>query len=146
MKLLLIAILAFSIYTASSAYAAENIVWPVYKHDLRHTGQSSFNGSQENTLRWIFPTGDRIQASPIVGPDGTVYVGSHDSTLYAINPDGTEKWRFAAEQRIDSTPAIASDGTIYFGSWDKSLYSLAPSGKEKWRDQASDRISTSPMI
>jgi outer membrane protein assembly factor BamB len=146
MKLLLIAILAMSIYSASNAYASENVPWPMYKHDPQNTGQSPFKGSDENILRWRFPAEDRIQGSPVIGPDGTVYITSHDSNLYAINPDGTEKWRFTATMIIDSTPALAPDGTIYFGSWDGNMYTVDSSGKGKWRVQASDRISSSPTI
>lgn len=147
MKLLLLSlILAFSIYTVANAYAVENIPWPMFKHDPQHTGQSPFNGSEENTLRWRFPTDGRIQGSPVVGSDGTVYFGSHDSNLYAIGSDGKEKWHFPAKMNIDSTPAIAPDGIIFFGSWDMNLYAVAPSGEGIWRGQTHDRISSSPTI
>ena len=146
MKLLLLAILILSIYSSSKVYAIDNIVWPMFKHDPEHSGRGSFKGSDENTLRWKFPTGDRIQGSPVIDSYGTVYIGSHDSFLYAINPNGTEKWRFNATMRIDSTPAIASDGTIYFGSWDKNIYAISSSGKGKWTYPTLDRISSSPTI
>jgi len=146
MKLLLIAILVLSLYSSSNVYASEKTIWPMYKHDLHHTGQSLFKGSEENILRWKFPAEARIQSSPVIGSDGTVYIGSHDNNLYAINPDGTEKWRFTADMRIDSTPAIAPDGTIYFGSWNKSMYAITSSGRGLWKVQTSDQISSSPTI
>ncbi|MFQ5970487.1 MAG: PQQ-binding-like beta-propeller repeat protein, partial [Nitrososphaerales archaeon] len=121
-------------------------MWPMFKGNAQHIGQSPFNGSEENTLKWNFPTGNRITSSPVVGADGTIYVGSYDSHLYAINPDGSMKWRFAANEIIDSTPAISSDGTIYFGSWDKNLYSIDPNGNGKWRMQTSGRIVSSATI
>jgi len=36
-------------------------------------------------LRWEFKTGGRVYSSPAIGSDGTVYVGSIDGKLYAIN-------------------------------------------------------------
>jgi outer membrane protein assembly factor BamB len=36
--------------------------------------------------------GGAVYSSPAVGSDGTVYVGSQDYYLYAINPGGTLKW------------------------------------------------------
>ena len=32
-------------------------------------------------LRWEFKTGDRVESSPAIGSDGTVYVGSNDKKL-----------------------------------------------------------------
>ena len=33
---------------------------------------------------WEFKTGDRVESSPAIGSDGTVYVGSEDEKLYAF--------------------------------------------------------------
>ena len=63
-------------------------------------------------------------SSPAIGADGTVYVGSHDSNLYALNPDGTEKWSFTAGKAVSSSPAIGADGTIYVGSHDNNFYAI----------------------
>ncbi len=35
---------------------------------------------------WEFETGRGVQSSPAIGSDGTVYIGSIDKKLYAINP------------------------------------------------------------
>ena len=38
------------------------------------------------TQRWSFPTGYLVESSPAVSGDGaTVYVGSDDNNVYAIN-------------------------------------------------------------
>ncbi|MDE2714558.1 MAG: PQQ-binding-like beta-propeller repeat protein, partial [Verrucomicrobiota bacterium] len=34
---------------------------------------------------WEFKTGDEVRSNPAIGSDGTVYVGSDDGKLYAIN-------------------------------------------------------------
>jgi len=39
--------------------------------------------------KWAFATGSYINSSPTIGSDGTVYVGSYDGKLYAINGSGT---------------------------------------------------------
>jgi hypothetical protein len=66
-----------------------------------------------------------VTSSPAIGADGTIYVGSADMKLYAINPDGSEKWHFTTQGAIASSPAIGSDGTIYIGSSDNNLYAVA---------------------
>jgi outer membrane protein assembly factor BamB len=35
-------------------------------------------------LRWSFATGSWVQSSPLLSPDGVVYVGANDAQLYAL--------------------------------------------------------------
>ena len=44
--------------------------------------------------KWRFETRSSVYSSPALAADGTVYVGSWDSCLYAINPDGMLRWRY----------------------------------------------------
>ena len=80
------------------------------------------------TQKWAFATGGTVYSSPAIGADGTIYVGSFDKKLYAINRDGTQKWAFTAGSYIVSSPAIGSDGTIYVGAYDNRLYAINSSG------------------
>lgn len=60
--------------------------------------------------------GGRMETEPVVGQDGTVYIGSRnpDSALYAVNPDGTEKWRFEeADGEIRVAAAIGDDDVLH---------------------------------
>ena len=59
-----------------------------------------------------------------MGADGTIYVGSYDHHLYAVNPDGSQKWKFATGDFVASSPAVGADGTIYVGSYDHHLYAV----------------------
>jgi outer membrane protein assembly factor BamB len=97
----------------------------MFRHDLRHTGQSPFLGAQVAQLKWTFATGN--SSSPAIGSDGTVYVGSTDGKLYAVTPAGMLKWAFATGNSIESSPAIGSDGTLYVGSDDGNLYAIGVS-------------------
>jgi len=120
--------------------------WPMFRHDLQHTGQSPYLGAPINTLKWKFKTDGWVDSSPAIGSDGTIYVGSRDCYLYAINPDGTLKWKFGTSDLVDSSPAIGSDGTIYVGSWDSYLYAINPDGTLKWKFGTSDLVDSSPAI
>jgi len=100
-------------------------IWPMFHYNTQHTGQCPYDTSSNNgTLKWKFAIGDQIHSSPAIASDGTIYVGSDDGYLYAINPDGTFKWKFETSSWIDSSSAIASDGTIYVGSDDEYLYAI----------------------
>ncbi len=100
------------------------------------------------TLKWRFFTSvyKEIKSSPAIGSDGTIYFGSLNDTLYALNPDGTLKWSYSANQDIYSSPAIGSDGSIYFGSYDNYFYALNPDGSLKWRYRAGTNVHSSPAI
>src|SRR6185295_11253224 len=72
-------------------------------------------------MLWSFDTGQIVQSSPVVGADGTIYVGSDSGRLYAITPSGGPKWTFEAGANIIAAPAIAPDGTICAASVDRKL-------------------------
>ncbi len=82
-----------------------------------------------NVARWRFPaegTIGGIASTPAVATDGTIYVGSEDRCLYAINPDGSQKWSFQTGGPVNSSPVIDTKGNIYFASDDGYLYCLTP--------------------
>ena len=66
-----------------------------------------------------------MYSSPAIGSDGTVYVGSADKKLYAINgKTGAKLWEFETGDMAWSSPTIGPDGTIYIGSYDKKIYAI----------------------
>ena len=120
--------------------------WWMFGHDPQHTRRSPFTGPATNTLNWSGVTGGPICSSPAIGADGTVYVGSSDNNLYAINPDGSLKWTYTTGYEVDSSPAIGADGTVYVGSCDCRLYAINPDGSLKWSYPTGDYVSSSPAI
>ena len=97
---------------------------------------------------WEFETGSYVYSSPAIGSDGTVYVGSADCCLYAINPkSGVKLWEFETGHSVSSSPAIGSDGTVYVGSNDRKLYALnGKTGDKLWEFETGDKVSYSPAI
>jgi eukaryotic-like serine/threonine-protein kinase len=76
---------------------------------------------------------DVFLSSPVI-VQGTVYFGSGDGHLYALDAaSGELKWKFKAGDVIHASPAYA-DGVLYVGSWDSFFYAVdAATGQEKWR-------------
>ncbi len=101
---------------------------------------------EAGTLKWAFGTDDDVVASPTVGDDGTIYVGSTDGYLYAVNPNGTEKWSFETGSDIWGSVVIGPDGTLYFGSGDGYIYRLNPDGTEIWRFAMEDGTFSTPAL
>ncbi|OEU79872.1 MAG: hypothetical protein BA865_12325, partial [Desulfobacterales bacterium S5133MH4] len=110
--------------------------------------------ADEGTKKWEFPTGGSVFSSPAVGPDGTIYVGSDDGKLYAINPDGTQKWVFTEiGNKVSSSPAIGSDGTIYVGLDNGEVHAIdSETGKKKeegewpFEIETGGKVSSSPAV
>ncbi|KYK29630.1 hypothetical protein AYK20_05150 [Thermoplasmatales archaeon SG8-52-1] len=107
--------------------------WPMFQHDVRHTGRSPY-GKSGNWFKekWKTNFGSLTHSSPAIDKNGTIYIGSNDWYLYAFNSNGTEKWRYKAGSGLWSSPAIGEDGTIYVGSKDWRLYAFYPNGTKKW--------------
>jgi outer membrane protein assembly factor BamB len=67
---------------------------------------------------WAFATGGEVRSTPAIGTDGTVYVGSGDKKVYALDgATGTLKWSFAMDWQITSSAALGADGTVYIASY-----------------------------
>jgi len=96
--------------------------------------------------KWEFLTAGYVESSPAIGSDGTIYVGSWDNKLYAINSDGTKKWEFLTAGYVNPSPAIGSDGTIYIGSNDDKLYAINSDGTKKWEFLIGRDVNSSPAI
>ncbi len=122
--------------------------WSMKCHDLQHTGRSPFSTANNppQIEKWEFEAGGWLEDSAVIANDGTIYVGSFDFKLYAINPDGTLKWIYGTAMDTFSAPAIADDGTIYFTSYDNYLHAINPNGTRKWRFNAASPLTSSPAI
>jgi outer membrane protein assembly factor BamB len=158
-------IASISLIAAGAATGvAQTSSWPMFRHDVQHTGRTVYTGAPGPVLRWAFPANDGIASSPSIGADGTVYVGAggyfggyRDSSLYAIRQDGSMKWQFKTGKGtpqqsagVFSSPAIDSDGTIYVGGLDSYLYCLEDSGSYanlRWKRKLGNwPVYSSPLI
>ncbi|HEX6226610.1 MAG TPA: PQQ-binding-like beta-propeller repeat protein [Chryseolinea sp.] len=83
-------------------------------------------------LQWKFATNAPIFGSPLVA-DGIVYIGSLDSSLYAIEmSSGKLKWKLRTGGEIRSTVCLSGD-KLFLYSGDATLYSInRVSGKVVW--------------
>lgn len=72
---------------------------------------------------WKFPTGGRVEASPIMFSDAAVF-GSADGRLYAANlADGTELWRLELGEPLVANPAFG-ENLIILGGEKGTLFAL----------------------
>jgi len=72
---------------------------------------------------WNYTTGSYVDSSPAVA-NGTVYVGSDDNNVYALNAaTGAKLWNYATGSAVFSSPAV-SNMVVYVGSNDGNVYAI----------------------
>ena len=142
---LLIAITIWIIIPSTVFAQPADSPWPVFNGNNRHTGLSQYEiGTDRKELLWSYKTDLSVESSPVIGTDGTIYIGSHDGYLYALNSSGTLKWKFEVakpvyderwnvSKAIMATPAIDKNGTVYINGSSNYLHAIGSDGKEKWR-------------
>lgn len=54
-------------------------------------------------------------AGPVIGPDGTVYIGNEQGRLHAFRPNGSPAWHrdLAPGQAIKASPVVTANGSIF---------------------------------
>ncbi len=100
-------------------------------------------------------------AGPVIGPDGTVYLGNEQGVLWALHADGSFYWKqpLGSGQSIQASPVVDSDGSIYVvGEYtytdhritpavrrtDSTLYHIAPTGGGLWTRQFPEHFTGVP--
>ena len=115
---------------------------------------SAFAINPGGTLKWQFNpgTGRDMRSSPTFAVDPidgipTVYIGSDDGNLYAIDANtGDQLWGFDTGSSVVSSPIVDVDGTIYVGSDNGNVYAVNPDGTEKWLFPTGGRVRSSPAL
>jgi hypothetical protein len=120
--------------------------WPMFRHDLGHTGYSTSSAPNTNNTAWIYTTGGNAFSSPAV-VDDKVYVGSYDCKVYCLSAStGAHIWNYTTGSVVQSCPAVA-DGKVYVGSLDSKVYCLnASTGAHIWNYTTDDRVISSPAV
>lgn len=85
-------------------------------------------------------------SSPAV-VNGTVYIGSSDNNIYALNgTTGAKVWNYTTGSSVYSSPAV-SNGAVYVGSDDNNLYALnATTGAKLWSYTTGGGVDSSPAV
>ena len=97
---------------------------------------------------WRFKAGDAIASSPAIGADGTLFVGSDDTRVHAIDGStGTERWSFQTGGRVTASPTVGPDDTVYVGSEDTRIYALdGATGTKRWEYPTGGAVVASPAM
>jgi outer membrane protein assembly factor BamB len=104
------------------------------------------SGPSPQTLWSVDLGAARVMASPTVGPDGTIYVGTAAGQLFAVTPDGQVKWSVMTGPTVKSAAALGADGTVYHPTSDGRMYAVSPQGQVKWAFDFGQHLGPTPLV
>ena len=80
----------------------------MFRGDAAHSGVYASQGPRQfHRVLWTFTTGERIVSSPVYA-DGTIFFGSDDGSIYAVDAaSGQQLWRRATGGPVAGSPAVA---------------------------------------
>jgi outer membrane protein assembly factor BamB len=85
--------------------------------------------SSSAQVQWQFQTKAAIESSAAVGTGSpSVYFGSDDASIHALDGSGAEKWSRSVGTAVTSSPALAADGSLWVGSQSGAVYRIQDLG------------------
>jgi outer membrane protein assembly factor BamB len=129
-----------SLITAISTASLALADWPVFRGDSRMTGTTRAQLDVELKEKWTFKCGDMIESAPVI-QGTTVYIGSYDKHVYAIDLNtGQQKWKTLLGP-IKASPAVQGD-LLIVGDVDGKVHALnSQSGKVLWTFETMGEIT-----
>lgn len=111
--------------------------WTMWRFNRANTGFNPQIGQvDELEMTWDSPYTPDNQVGNLYSPsvaDGTVYYGTFDEQMHAIDAEtGEEQWTAEVGDIIQSSPTVLN-GSVYSGSHDGNIYAWdAETGIEEW--------------
>lgn len=94
--------------------------WSQFHADGQSQGSIGLNSPETLSRKWAQPAqlSGATYGSPVIDQKGTIYVGTTQGELVALDPDGKTKWVLSTSSMfssptIVSAPAISDGGDIY---------------------------------
>jgi outer membrane protein assembly factor BamB len=135
--------------------------WTLYIGDRGNT-LNAFD--QDGNITWQYRCGSEgdVKSSPVIGPDGTVYVAFLQNlhgagVVTAIDPNDPpppfpggschHKWSYTAGNFISTSSPALDNGVIYIGDMAGWFHSVdANTGAFRWKLKIGSQINGSPVI
>ncbi|MFH1573033.1 MAG: PQQ-binding-like beta-propeller repeat protein [Acidobacteriota bacterium] len=120
--------------------------WPLFRGSLSLRGVTGTSLPAPLELRWSYQAEDSIESSAAI-TGGTVFVGSMDGALHAIDlATGKVEWKYKTAGPVQESSPGVSDGVVYIGDLGATLHAVdIETGKARWTFTAGDEIRSSPV-
>lgn len=98
-------------------------------------------------LAWEIDLGGAMLHSPVLGPDGLLYVSTVTQEVIAVDTSSKNvKWREVVDGKLWNPPLLLND-VIYFGTDKNKAYALnAQNGEKVWTLDSSSAIIGTPVV
>ena len=95
--------------------------------------------SPDGKMKWRYFPGAELNTSPVVGPDGAVYIVDTTCIAHALNPDGSKRWLAQVGPAqpsngglqppcwMPTTPALAASNLLLLGNSSGHMIGVDPS-------------------
>ncbi|KYK24028.1 hypothetical protein AYK24_06850 [Thermoplasmatales archaeon SG8-52-4] len=90
--------------------------WPMFHHDLNHTGFSTSTGPETNNVLWAYQADDIIESSSPAIVHNRIFFGDN-SNFYCLDSDtGEQIWKKSIPSGIGMSSPAVENGKVYFGA------------------------------
>jgi peptide/nickel transport system permease protein len=107
-------------------------IWASERVDPYGTNFLNSIGPTDAKRLWVVNHPAGFAGSPAISKDGTIYVSCLDSTLMALNPDGTTRWEIGLPEVPLGPLAIGPQGIIYVTDSKGGLTAISSDGNILW--------------
>ncbi len=126
--------------------SADTGAWPMFAGGPENGGATEGSGPAAPTEAWTLETGGEVRGGAAVA-DGTVYVGSSDAAVSAVDAaTGEREWTAELGGEIRASPAVVGD-TVYAVSTNSVVYALNVSdGDRRWATATGQSLAGPPTV
>jgi len=105
--------------------------WPCEGKDGGRTGFTELIGPKKGRVKWSSKVDSNLFASPILGTDGNIYLGTVGAGFIQVKANGKTGWSFSMVESVVSAACMDAKGCIYFSISGKT-FKLNPDGSPAW--------------
>lgn len=89
--------------------------WSQFHADGPNEGFIGVHSSPGLARRWEAQVGPVAYASPVLGPDGSIYIANLNGAVLSFTPAGAQRWSVTPVPGAVflASPAVADDGSVY---------------------------------
>lgn len=106
--------------------------------------------AQTGELLWENRKDTSFESTPVLGPDGNLFTGGLDGSIYGFDSEGVQYWTYTPEEpnRFQfGGMALDENGILYAGGSSETLYAInTVTGEEVWRFEGRAPINNAPVI